>query len=87
MIGLIFIAVWQEVFDNGDDVKNDTVVEVWKGGKDGWMNTVRAVSSTIDIVSCASLSINASLCPYIKYTVSIYLCIYIAEILGHEKRC
>ena len=43
MIGLIFIAVWQEVFDNGDDVKNDTVVEVWKGGKDGWMNTVRAV--------------------------------------------
>ncbi len=37
--------VWQEVFDNQDQVKDDTVVHVWKGGDSGWKNTVNKVSS------------------------------------------
>ena len=30
---LSFFLVWQEVFDNHDKLKPDTIVEVWKGGE------------------------------------------------------
>jgi hexosaminidase len=34
--------VWQEIFDNGLKVKNNTVVDVWKGG---WQEELAAVTS------------------------------------------
>ena len=38
--------MWQEVFDNKDKLKPDTVVEVWKGGDTQWMNEVATVRVT-----------------------------------------
>ena len=39
----ILVAVWQEVFDNKDEVKEDTIVEVWKGGGSAWGRTMSEV--------------------------------------------
>ena len=39
----ILVAVWQEVFDNKDKVKEDTIVEVWKGGANAWGKTMSEV--------------------------------------------
>ena len=40
-IELLFpVLVWQEVFDNGDKILPDTIVEVWKDWADGWRNYV-----------------------------------------------
>ena len=33
----------QEVFDNKDKVKEDTIVEVWKGGANSWGKTMSEV--------------------------------------------
>ena len=38
--------VWQEVFDNKDKVKEDTIVEVWKGGGTNWQRTMAAVTKS-----------------------------------------
>ena len=35
--------MWQEVFDNKDKVKEDTIVEVWKGGANSWGKTMSEV--------------------------------------------
>ncbi len=36
--------VWQEVFDNQDRIKKDTVVEVWKGENAEWGRTMAKVN-------------------------------------------
>jgi len=38
--------VWQEVFDNKDKVKEDTIVEVWKGGANAWGKTMSEVTKS-----------------------------------------
>ncbi len=38
------VLVWQEVFDNGDKIRPDTIVEVWKDWADGWRTYVSRVS-------------------------------------------
>lgn len=38
--------VWQEVFDNKDEVKNDTIIHVWKGGPRDWANKLQQITST-----------------------------------------
>ena len=40
-IGKSFV-VWQEIFDNGLNIKKDTVVDVWKGGWETEMAKVTA---------------------------------------------
>eukprot|EP00095_Tigriopus_kingsejongensis_P004123 maker-scaffold122_size333723-snap-gene-2.35 protein:Tk04123 transcript:maker-scaffold122_size333723-snap-gene-2.35-mRNA-1 annotation:"beta-hexosaminidase subunit alpha-like" len=37
-------VVWQEVFDNGDFISKDTVVQVWKNWGVGWKNRLQAVT-------------------------------------------
>ena len=34
------------MFDNKDQVKPDTIVEVWKGGTTNWGRTVRAITQS-----------------------------------------
>ena len=38
-------AVWQEVFDNGDQINQDTLVQVWKGWGRGWRYELADVST------------------------------------------
>lgn len=38
--------VWQEVFDNGDKVKNDTIIEIWKGSEAEWRGSMSRVTKT-----------------------------------------
>ena len=36
-------VVWQEVFDNGNKIKEDTIIHVWKGGNN-WMGEMKSVT-------------------------------------------
>lgn len=39
-----WFSVWQEVFDNGDQIDDDTLVQVWKGWGRGWRPELADVS-------------------------------------------
>ena len=39
----ISLAVWQEVFDNEDKIRPDTIVQVWKDWGTLWRDEVRKV--------------------------------------------
>jgi hexosaminidase len=39
---LLFSSVWQEVFDNHDEVTPETIIEVWK--KENWETVVDAIT-------------------------------------------
>ena len=39
-----WFSVWQEVFDNGDQINHDTLVQVWKGWGRGWRHELADVS-------------------------------------------
>lgn len=36
--------VWQEVFDNGDQINHDTLVQVWKGWGRGWRHELADIT-------------------------------------------
>lgn len=38
-------VVWQEVFDNGDNISPETVVQVWKNWGIGWRNRMQAITT------------------------------------------
>lgn len=44
--------VWQEVFDNGIDVKNDTVIEVWKDNPMSELNNITKKGLQAILASC-----------------------------------
>ena len=35
--------VWEEVYDNGDPIYQDTIVEAWKNFGAGWQEMLRKV--------------------------------------------
>ena len=44
MVKVFPLPVWQEVFDNKDKVKEDTIIHVWKGGSTSWAPKVNEVT-------------------------------------------
>ena len=39
-----FFLVWEEVFDNGDQIKDNTIVEAWKNWGAGWRQMLERVT-------------------------------------------
>ncbi len=50
-------SVWQEVFDNGDPIYEDTIVDVWKNFGNGWRNELELVN----IIALNPFMLSASL--------------------------
>ncbi len=45
--------MWQEVFDNGDPLYSDSIVQVWKAWGAGWRSTLRDVKRHLKAVIVA----------------------------------